>query len=173
MATDFCELKSADGSWQLFRDAWARQCTEFGEEIDNYAPATMGELAKLAHEGHERAGVYALPNGANYDAVCQTNCVGLPGFDTPVLRVRFMTLSPEYDFGDHTVIDYGHVLVALLLAAIRLSTKKPMKARYIKLHLRSPADHQFFAAIGSGLNGTGAFDAVEMKGSWLHITKKV
>lgn len=172
MQQDFKILSVADGSWQSFRQAWADLCQQYDEEIDNFAPATMAELEKLAAEGHFRAGVYALPNGEGFDAVCQLNCVPLPGYDGPVLRVRFMTISPEFDLGDRTIIDYGRVLVALLFATIRVSDTGSMKARHVKLHLRSPADVQFFAAIGSGLADAGVFETVETHGSWLHISKK-
>lgn len=88
------------------------------------------------------------------------------------MRVRYLTLSPEYDFGEKTVDDYAEMLVGAVAGLLMVSDDHPtLQARHIKFHLRSPADRQFFAALGRGLNEHEKFEDVQLKGSWLHLTK--
>ena len=83
-----------------------------------------------------------------------------------------MTLSPMYDFGDLEVRDYATLLVKMFAATLNLSYTSQMAAKYIKFHLRSPADIQFFAALGTHLNEADFFERVHTRGAWLYVTKK-
>lgn len=170
IANQFSELTKDDGSWDAFLENWRTQCGEFDEEIENFASATLRELGELATEGHPRAGVYGLQDGDDFVAVCQANCVPLPDYDGPVLRLRFLTVSPRFDFGDFEVEQYATLLVRVLVAALVLSDDEH-EAKHIKFHLKSPADRAFFAALGSHLNDEDEFESVKMIGSWLYITK--
>src|SRR5690606_15735785 len=98
-------------------------------------------------------------------AICQANCTGLPGYDGPVLRIRFMLFAPDYDFGEKDLDDYGMLLADLFLGVIELS-EDVLQARYVKIHLRSPADRQFFTILGRGLEQSDHFDSVHVKGAW-------
>lgn len=164
------KLDMADGSWPEFVADWKSQCERAHEDFAQYAVGSFDVLSGLATAPEKNAGVYALRLEDAHAAVCQANCTGLPGYDGPVLRVRMILLSPDYDFGSKTVEEYGNVLVGMFMGIFALSEGE-MPSRYIKFHLRSPADRNFFAAIGSGLNGSGAFEKVELSGAWLYVTK--
>jgi hypothetical protein len=99
------------------------------------------------------------------------NHADIPGHDGPVLRVRHILLSPDFDLGDAGVSEYADALVGILMNVIALS-ENTLPARYIKFHARSPADMSFFAALGTALDSSGVFGKVEHKGTWLYITKK-
>lgn len=164
-------LSDDDGSWSDLKTAWRAQCDEFGEDFSAYAQGVFSVLDPLAADGHPRAGIFSLKEPSGYIAFCQINRTPLPGYDGPVLRVRFITLAPEYDFGDLPLEAYSKVLVGLFYDVVKLSISDDMRARHIKFHLASPADRQFFAAIGSHLNEEGLFETVRVQGGWLYVTK--
>jgi hypothetical protein len=89
-----------DGTWNSLVTSWSKQCGQYGEDLDNYAVGAFSVLAPLAKHGHAKAEVYALKDGEEYSAVCQVNRTKLPDYDGHVLRVRFMTFAPKYDFLD-------------------------------------------------------------------------
>ena len=159
-----------DGTWAALRADWHQQCAVFGEDLDNYAVGAFSILEPLAMDGHPKAEVYALHNGQDYDAVCQVNRTRLPDYDGHVLRVRFMTFAPKYDFGILSVDDYAKLLVNLFFGVLDLSLRK-LSARHLKFHLRSPADSQFFAALRAPLTKHKAFELVEVRGMWLYVTR--
>lgn len=170
IASLFTPISTADGSWDALIEDWRVQCEQCGEEFEGYAEATLRELEALAADGHPRAGVYALKDGESFVAVCQANCVPLPGYDGPVLRIRFMTVAPKYDFGVYSIHEYATLLISLFVASIGLSVSD-RPANHLKFHLRSPADIQFFAALGSELSQRPVFTSVQTRGAWLYVTK--
>ncbi len=169
---EIIELSSSDGSWDAFKADWAQQCESFNEEFETYAEGAFSVVEELIEAPEKSAGVYACRLDGRHVSMCQVNVKGLPGYDSPVMRVRFLTLSPEFDFGDKSVDEYAKVLVVTLASILALSDEDgPMKAKYLKFHLSSPADRQFFALLGQGLNDDEDFTSVTLRGSWLYITK--
>lgn len=167
------QVKDSDATWRAVKDAWRAECEAHGEDFDEYAFGHISELDKLAAIEHPRAGVYALETAAGERpaAVCQLNRTQLPGFVGEVLRLRFLTLAPRYDFGDVSVDDYGDVLGGVLAGVVSVSYGD-LSAPHIKFHLASPADRQFFRSLEGPLRGIAAFESVQFIGSWLLITKK-
>jgi hypothetical protein len=172
MAIKFVRLESETGTWGELIDDWKSQCDAFGEDFASYENEPIGVVKDLA-EGPRRndAAAFALHDGDRYAAVCQVNCTCIPGFSSEVLRVRMLYLSPHYEFGEYGLEDYSELLIDIFYGVIGISNCE-MPARYIKFHLRSPADRQFFATFGSALGEAGAFEEVGRVGSWLHITKR-
>lgn len=172
MASKIVRLLAGDGSWGDFEADWRAQCSSYGEEFDSYAEGTFSVVRDLIDKEKEDAGVYAFYDEDHHISMCQVNVAGLPGYDSPVMRVRFLTLSPDFDFGDKSVDEYAIVLVTTLAGILALSDAEgTMKARHIKFHLSSPADRQFFATLGRGLDEAEEFTSVTMRGAWLYITK--
>lgn len=163
-------LEMKDGSWPAFVLDWQSQCEKAGEDFAAYAVGSFDVLSGLATAPEKNAAVYALMKDGQHDAVCQVNCTSLPGYDGPVLRVRMMLLSPDFDFGIRPIEHYGPTLVHIFMGIYILSEGE-MASRHIKFHLRSPADRAFFAAIGESLTGVGTFEKVELSGAWLYVTK--
>lgn len=170
MRVELKKLGMKDGSWPAFVLDWEAQCERAGEDFASYAVGSFDVLSGLATAPEKNAGVYALVRDGSHQAICQANCTPLPGHDGPVLRVRMMLLSPEFDFGVKPIEQYGPTLVHMFLGIWTLSETE-MKSRHIKFHLRSPADRDFFASIGATLNGHEAFEKVELSGAWLYVTK--
>lgn len=163
-------LSASDGSWEALKRAWRAECEKFDEDFETYAPATFSILDPLALENSKKAGIFGLRDGSSMSAVCQANCTPLPGHPKPVLRVRYMTFSPRFDFGELEVQDYAKALVQLFFGIIDLS-QRVMAANEVKFHLRSLADRQFFAALEMPLSKVSAFKRVEVQGMWLYVTK--
>jgi hypothetical protein len=80
-------------------------------------------------------------------------------------------VCPLLDYGNLPETQYGETLIDLLFGAVKLS-ESDLVAKHIKMHLRSPADSRFFAAVGKSLDSRGVFAATEAHGAWLSFTKK-
>lgn len=171
MSFEIVRLKHDDGSWAAFRTDWEAQCSAFDEDFNSFAEGTFAVVSDLLNESGDSAGLFAVKDDDRHVSMCQLNRASIPGYSSPVLRVRFMTLSPEFDFGDKTIEDYSSVLVATFAAVLALSNTA-MEAKHVKFHLRSPADRQFFALLGKGLNDSNMFHSVHVRGAWLYVTKK-
>lgn len=169
MNHELVRLVEANGSWQRFLDQWRDRCASFGEDFESYARDAMPVLAELAQNPKENAGVYSLlSDQGEYDAVCQANSTYLPGIIGKVLRVRHLLMSPYFDFGEYPIEDYSRVLARMFARTVDLA-KNGLPSQHVKFHLRSPADRQFFEAMGEVLQA-GGLSNVALKGAWLYLT---
>ncbi|NTG19987.1 hypothetical protein G6K93_05660 [Agrobacterium rhizogenes] len=170
---ELVRLLTSDGTWKAFAEDWEKQCEPYEEDFSHYAEATFSVVRDIIETEQGNAGVFALRIKGKHVAMCQANRAMLPRYDGPVLRVRFITLSPELDLGDADLQEYGAILVSLLTQIIGLSLlDDKLKSKYIKFHLRSPADRPFFSALGKGLHEANFFETVAMQGMWLYISHK-
>ena len=80
------------------------------------------------------------------------------------------TLAPKYDFGIFEVKDYAKILMGIFAGVLELSMER-LQARYLKFHLRSPADSNFYSALEAAFEEHPAFELVEVRGMWLYVTK--
>lgn len=166
------QLQKDDSSWEIFCDDWKVQCENNNEDFNDYAFGTFAVLRDLIDNPENNSGVFAVKANGSYVSVCQINVASLPNYPSPVLRVRYLTLSPDFDFGAKTVDEYADALVCSLIGVIAVSDSDGVfNAKNIKFHLRSPSDQPFFKALGKGLNETDSFTSVQTVGAWLYITK--
>lgn len=166
-------LLAQDGSWKQFEDDWREQCISLGEDFDTYEGTTFSVVRDIVETEEKKAGVFGLNMAGRYAAMCQVNTTPIKKYDSPVLRTRFMTLSPEYDLTDKPIAEYGAVLVGLLTEVLALAYLDPqLQAKHIKFHLRSPQDIPFFSAIGRSIKERDIFASVETRGMWLYISRK-
>jgi len=166
-------LLEDNGTWAEFEADWQAQCEKYDEDFESYAEATFSVIRDLIRSEKTKAGVFALKMNGSFVAMCQVNKAGLPKYDSPVMRVRFMTLSPEFDLADKSIHEYGDVLVSLLATVLQLAYFDPeLSCMHIKFHLRSQADQQFFATLGKGLQDRNLFQSIKTRGAWLYITRK-
>lgn len=160
-------------TWDEFEADWRSQCSQLGEDFDFYAEATFAVVSDLIEKENAKAGVFGLKIDGTYAAMCQVNKAGLPKYNSPVLRTRYMTLAPTYDFADKTTHEYGNVLVSLLFEVIKLAIlDEALACQHVKFHLRSPQDVPFFSALGRHIRERDVFASVETRGMWLYITRK-
>ena len=170
LAVEIVRLLKSNKTWDVFKADWEAQCAVYEEDFDSYAEGTFSVVSDLLDQDDGKAGLFAVKVGGAFVSMCQLNLAMLPGYTSSVLRVRFMTLSPEYDFGDKSVDEYASVLVATFAMVLAVSDTQ-MNAKHIKFHLRSPADRPFFAMLGKNLNDHAMFHSVQIRGAWLYVTK--
>lgn len=164
-------LLASDGTWDALESDWRRQCQIYNENFDEYASGTFAVVKDIIDTKNDSAGVFAFRDSQKHLSLCQINTAGLPGYSTPVMRIRYLTLCPDLDFGDAEISDYAETLITTLAGVIALAKNdNKLNARHIKFHLASPADRPFFASLGSGLNESEGFESVQMRGAWLYMT---
>lgn len=164
-------LSDTDGSWTGLKAAWRAQCLSFGEDFGVFAQGVFAVLDPLAAEGHPRAGIFGLEKDGQIEAIVQLNRALIPNYQGYVLRSRFLTPSPRWDYGDIEVDEYGDLMLEVFVGIFELSNTEDLRAPHLKFHLRSPADRPFFQALAKGLTKLDTFQDVVLRGSWLYVTK--
>lgn len=168
----FQRISLENGRWRDLLVAWEAECSTYGENLEDYAVASLPTVKPLA-EGVQTnsAGVYGLEGESGYMALCQLNVGFIPGYRDKVLRVRHSIFAPRFDF-DNTVTfqEYVNVIADLLTGVLAVSDAE-MVAPNVKFHFRSPAEREFFQAFREAAEARGAFGDIQMKGAWLYIEK--
>ena len=167
------KLLESTGTWDAFKADWKSQCEKYDEDFEDYASNTFDTISEIITTDEKKSGIFAFKEDGKFISMCQLNVAGLPKYDSPVMRIRFLTLCPDIDFGETTIDEYGNILTTTLASILAISSHvDDLKVNHIKMHLRSPADRQFFAMLGKGLNETDVFASVQTVGAWLYITKE-
>lgn len=169
MNLSYVRLREDDGSWASLLSEWMQQCAGLDEDFDEFYPGRLELMRPLALGVDSDAGIFAVKQRDSISAVFQANVAALPKTTGKTLRIRHITLSPQYDFGDYGISDYGQLLIDIFTNSIFLSLDE-MKAEHVKFHLPSAADQTFFSMLGARLDGTQAFEKVAMRGAWLYVT---
>jgi hypothetical protein len=166
-------LLTGDASWNSLETDWSKQCSEVGDVFESYGAATLSMVRKFAEtdSNNEWAlGLYDKTSKRYYASACAILATQ-KGYSGRVLRIREVVVCPLLDYGNLPETAYVDTLIHLLNGAVGLS-ETSLKARHIKIHLRSPADAVFFRAIGTALDSKSVFAATEAHGAWLSFTKK-
>ncbi|WP_147279059.1 hypothetical protein [Paracoccus versutus] len=167
--TNLRALSVADGSWAAVYADWSKHCIRYGESIEDYAVGSLSTIQELAEKNEPKAAAYGLfDSDGNCHAMCHANVANIPGYKHPVLRVRHLLLSPDYDFGEYGAAEYANVLTSIF-AGVVAKAFTDLPAKHVKFHLRSPADVAFFNAVAKTLASLPTFDTVQMKGAWLYL----
>lgn len=166
-------LRSADKSWGLFHDDWSTQCREVDEDFESYGAAPISMIRDLAEKDSDSEwaiGLYDKHRKQFFASACVI-LANQKGYVGKVLRVREVVPSPLLDNGKLAENEYADVMIHLLFGAVKLS-ETLLKAKHVKMHLRSPADADFFRAFSIALDSKGVFASVETHGAWMSFTKK-
>jgi hypothetical protein len=163
-------LKS-DNTWNEFCEDWRSQCEGLGEDFSEYASEPLSVLETIIDSDDPTTWVVGVWDGKHFFGACLVNCALLPKTIGKTLRVRQVVVSPLLDYGEVDDTVYADTLIALASGVVKLS-ESDLAAQHIKFHLRSPHDMMFFRAFGNALDKPGVFEAVEMRGAWLYITKR-
>jgi hypothetical protein len=154
-------------------DAWTGQCRAFDEDFDDFAPERIAHAKTVSAEepADPRYGIFALQNGAEFDAIMHLNRAALPGTSGHTLRVVWVLLAPKFDFGELSVTDLARLTMEIIFSAIDVS-QADLAAEHIKIHLGNFADKQFFSGVASGLQKLPSFNDVRIRGNWFHLSKR-
>lgn len=160
-----------DGSWAKIQNDWKRQCDEINEDFSSNYTNLLDAFEELAKNPSESEWAMAVTLDGRFTAAFILILANQKGYDAPVLRVRNIVVCPLLDDGILSVQTYGETLVDLLYETINVS-ETLLVAKYIKMHVRSPADLTFFATLRVSLDRQGKFESTDLKGAWLTLAKK-
>lgn len=159
-----------DASWKAFEEDWTNQCAKTEDEFGNFCPASINVIRACSEAKDPNEWAIGITDGEKFVAAAIAIRANQKPHRGHVLRIREVTVCPELDYGILPESLYGDTLIGLLNGAINLS-ETGLKAKHIKMHLRSPTDLAFFKAVGSSLDKSGVFEDVEAHGAWLTISK--
>lgn len=168
---EFIKATTHNKLWESLLESWETECSEYEENLSDYATASLPVLDDLATGTPLRnAGVYVLSNGENHLAACQANAAFLPGYEGRVLRVRHITFAPKFDYDDTIPLDeYTETLVKVFVESINLALDE-MPAKHVKFHLRSPTEREYAQEFSDALQDNSSFTKVALKGSWVYLS---
>ena len=137
-------IRDPDRSWRSIKAQWKKDAEGVGEEF-----ATFGSIAAfdtLAAKESDNLGLYCLTDGERIHAACQVSRMLMSKYQSPILRARYVNVSPAYELGVAGANEYAQILVALFSGVVWLS-RDALTASHIRFFLKSPGDSQFFAAL--------------------------
>jgi hypothetical protein len=137
-------IKDPDRSWRSIKGQWKKDAEGVGEDF-----ATFGSIAAfdaLAAKESDNLGLYCLTDGERVHAACQVSRMLMSKYQSPILRARYVNVSPTYELGAAGTNEYAQILVALFSGVVWLS-RDTLAASHIRFYLKSPGDSQFFAAL--------------------------
>ena len=138
-------MRDPDKSWRSIKAQWKKDAEGVGEDFSTFSMGSFTALDALTRDG-ENPSLYCLSDGERIHAACQVSRLMMSKFSTPMLRARFVVVSPVYELGLADGGQYAQMLVALFSGIVWLS-KDTLSAGHIRFFLKSPGDSQFFAAL--------------------------
>ena len=138
-------MKDADKSWRAVKAQWKKDAESVGEEFSTFSMGSYAAFDGLTKDG-DHPTLYCLSDGERIHAACQVSRLMMSKFPTPILRARFITVSPIYELGVADADQYAQIMVALFSGIVWLS-RDSLSAGHIRFFLKSPGDSQFFAAL--------------------------
>ena len=136
---------SPDKSWRSIKAQWKKDAEAVGEDFSTFSNGSSAAFDALTKDG-ENPSLFCLSDGERVHAACQVSRLMMSKFPAPILRARFVVVSPVYELGVADAGQYAQTLVALFCGIVWLS-RDTMSAGHIRFFLKSPGDAQFFAAL--------------------------
>jgi hypothetical protein len=138
-------MKEPDRSWRTIKAQWKKDAESVGEDFSTFSTGNFTTYDGLTKDG-DNPNLYCLSDGERVHAACQVSRLMMSKFPGPILRTRFIVVSPAYDLGIADAGQYAQMMVALFSGIVWLS-RDTMSASHIRFFLKSPGDAQFFAAL--------------------------
>jgi hypothetical protein len=158
-----------DKSWRSIKAQWKKDAESVGEDFSTFSNGSYAAFDALTKDG-ENPTLYCLSDGERIHAACQVSRLMMSKFPTPILRARFIVVSPIYELGVVDAGQYAQTLVALFSGIVWLS-RDTLSAGHIRFFLKSPGDAQFFAAL-RGLTEHSPFSAFTIDGALIECSLK-
>jgi hypothetical protein len=137
-------IKDPDRSWRTIKAQWKKDAEGVGEDFATFAGIAAFDV--LATKEGDNPGLFCLTDGERIHAVCQIRRLLMSKYQSPILRARYVNVSPSYELGVAGTNEYAQMLVALFSGVVWLS-RDALTASHIRFFLKSPGDSQFFAAL--------------------------
>jgi hypothetical protein len=144
-------MKEPDRSWRSIKGQWKKDAESVGEDFSTFSTGGYTAYDGLTKEG-DHPSLYCLSDGERVHAACQVSRLMMSKFPSPILRARFIVVSPLYELGVADAGQYAQMMVALFSGIVWLS-RDTMSASHIRFFLKSPGDSQYFAALQASTPG--------------------
>ena len=138
-------MKEPDRSWRSIKGQWKKDAESVGEDFSTFSTGSFTAYDGLTKDG-DHPSLYCLSDGERVHAACQVSRLMMSKFPSPILRARFILVSPIYELGIADAGQYAQMMVALFSGIVWLS-RDTMTASHIRFFLKSPGDSQFFAPL--------------------------
>jgi hypothetical protein len=138
-------MKEPDKAWRSIKAQWKKDAESVGEDFSTFSMGSFAVFDTLIKDVSNPA-LYCLSDGERTVAVCQISRMLMSKYSSPILRARFVCVSPVYELGLAGPGEYAQILVALFSGIVWLS-RDALAAGHIRFFLKSPGDSQFFAAL--------------------------
>ena len=135
----------SDKSWRSIKAQWKKDADSVGEDFSTFSNGSYAAFEALTKDG-DNPTLYCLSDGEKIHAACQVSRLMMSKFPNPILRARFIVVSPIYELGIANGVQYAQMMVALFSGIVWLS-RDTMTASHIRFFLKSPGDAQFFAPL--------------------------
>jgi hypothetical protein len=145
-------MKEPDRSWRSIKGQWKKDAESVGEDFSTFSTGSFTAYDGLTKDG-DHPSLYCLSDGERIHAACQVSRLMMSKFPSPILRARFILVSPVYELGIADAGQYAQMMVALFSGIVWLS-RDTMSANHIRFFLKSPGDSQYFAALQASPPGS-------------------
>src|SRR5205809_2576624 len=162
-------MKEPDRSWRSIKGQWKKDAESVGEDFSTFSTGSFTAYDGLTKDG-DHPSLYCLSDGERIHAACQVSRLMMSKFPSPILRARFILVSPIYELGEADPGQYAQVMVALFSGIVWLS-RDTMSAGHIRFFLKSPGDAQFFAALRA-VTELSPFSAFTIDGALIECSFK-
>jgi hypothetical protein len=162
-------ISQDDRSWNKIKTDWKAIADKAGEDFSTLT-AMFTILEPFSVQEGSNSGLYGYYEDGHARAVCQISRILVSRFPHPVVRVRFVTVSPLYDSGSIDLSGYSQLMVGLFSGVVWLA-RTALGSRIIQFHLRSPSDAQYFAALQVAAP-LSPFAKFSCKGAWIECMLK-
>lgn len=156
-------------SWRSIKGQWKKDAESVGEDYSTFSTGSFSAYDALTKDG-ENPTLYCLHDGERVHAACQVSRLMMSKFPAPILRARFIVVSPLYELGVLDAGQYAQTMVALFSGIVWLS-RDNLSASHIRFFLKSPGDSQFFAALRV-VTPLSPFSEFRIDGSLIECTLK-
>ncbi len=163
-------IGGSDRSWNALKSHWKSDAESAGEDFSTWLNGVFAALDTVANQEPAKSGLYCFYDESNPRAFCEIKRLLISRFPTPVVRARFVTVSPLYDAGLIDLNGYAQLLVSLFSAVVWLS-RTTLGSQIIRFNLRSPADAQYFTALQI-VAPLSPFAKFTIKGAWIECVLK-
>src|SRR5947209_19988577 len=113
-------MKDADKSWRAVKAQWKKDAESVGEDFTTFSMGSYAAFDGLTKDG-DHPTLYCLSDGEKVHAACQVSRLMMSKFPTPILRARFISVSPIYELGVADAGQSAQIIVALFSGIVSLS----------------------------------------------------
>ena len=138
-------MKEPERSWRSIKGQWKKDAESVGEDFSTFTTGSYSAYDAMTKDG-DSPNLYCLSDSERVHAACQVSRLMMSKFPNPILRARFIVVSPVYELGIANAEQYAQMMVALFSGIVWLS-RDTMTASHIRFFLKSPGDAQFFAPL--------------------------